>query len=331
MDAKSAISYIARAEARDFAPRRPSEARDIEIPYFDVTRLATAKYSVTPHGHIGHDNENRAEFVGDFLSRALAGISTSVDASGLYPCELHDSYSYLSRDSSAMREKYRGSLNFSKNMSHNHVVLMPDLYQMSGYGGLLDKRDQIPFTEKSPRVLFAGTTTGDKDPLKNARIQACLWACDHQDVPLDFYITNIAQMTAGDIQAAYPAGDHRLQRIFRPHISTENHWKYRYIMNVQGNTCCWSRVPMVLASKSLMLNLRHADGAWYYPLLHHGRDFYDIERLEDLPNAIEFLNNNPALSQHIVANANQFVQNFLGRPHALFYMTRLIEAMAENK
>lgn len=327
MDEKLLIEYIASAEARNFYPRNEAPK---SVPFFQVKKSIGSKYAVTPGGHIGHDNEDRAGFVASFIERALADIDQKTDASGYYPFELHDSYSYLAPDSKEMRDKYRGSLTFSKDMSHKHVILMPDLYQMNGYSRLLEARDKTPFKNKSDRILFAGTTTGDRDPTKNSRIKTCLWSIDSIEKNKDFYITNIAQMSSKDIQNAYP-GDARLEKIFRNPVPLQDHWKYKYVLNVEGNTCCWSRVPMIMASKSLMINLAHRDGTWYYPLMHHGRDFYQINDIEELDKAVSFFKANPTWCEHVVSNANQFVESFLGQPQALYYTTKLLENMAQNK
>lgn len=331
MNDKEVIEYLASAEARCHAPKRRSESSSIAIPFFDIAKISGANYSVTPFGHKGHDNEDRAGFVGSFLQSALAGTDPGIDASGLYPFELHDSCSYLAPDSKEMREKYRGSLNFSKNTNHDHAVLVPDMYQMNGYSDLLRVRDKTPFRSKVNRVLFAGTTTGDKDPTKNARIQTCLWSTTSKiRDSLDLYITNVAQMSVSDIHGAYP-GDSRLQRIFKQPIPLQDHWKYKYVLNIEGNTCCWSRVPMIMASKSLMINLAHKDRSWYYPLMHHGRDFYNIDGVDELESALQFCKNNEAWCEHVISNANQFVESFLGRSQAIYYTTKLFEKMAANK
>ncbi|PNH00826.1 hypothetical protein TSOC_013328 [Tetrabaena socialis] len=316
------IQYLAQAEAKHFAPLRGDVKTD--IPRMVVEKVGST-YSVEMRGHQGHDNEGRAPFVCSFVNRTLEYIDPCLDASGVYPIELHDSYSYLPSSDS---QNYRGALTFSKPMGHGHTILLPDPYQMAGYGGLLGAVDPIPFENKEDIVLFAGTTTGDRSPLHNERVKACLWAMDKRP-RYQFYITNIAQMTLEDMVNAI-AQPH-LSSILHAPISHEDHFRCKYIFNVKGNTCCWSRVPMILNSNSLMLNLRHPDGTWYYPLLQENHHFISVPTIESLPSVVNHCSTNPLLCKHVTSNANQFVKNFCGQVHASYYAKCLFEAMARNK
>ena len=329
MDAKAVIEYVAQAEAKAHSPRRASEADAIAgVPYMEVVKGAASRYTVEMHGHKGHDNESRAPFMASvFRDHVLPGLDKDVDASGLYPMELHDSYSYLDVDGPEMRKKYRGALTFSKDMSHRHAVLMPDLYQLCGYSGLLDVKDTLDFASKKDAVLFAGTTTGSKNPLHNARILACRWAAARRPF-YDFYITNVAQMTVDDIIRAYPTD---ADKIFHAPVSHQDHFQYKYVFNVQGNTCCWSRVPMIMHSQSLMINLEHPDGTWYYPLMRSGAEFVNVGSMDALPAAVAHCANNPAWCRELVKNANRFVADYCGQAQALHYLRSLVTCMAANK
>ena len=322
------IQYLAQAEAKHFAPLRTDVImEDIEIPRLSILKSSCGTYSVEMQGHQGHDNEGRAPLVCSFMrSSVLANVDPTIDASGVYPLELHDSYSYLAADSPEHRAKYKGALSFSKNMAHGHTIAFPDPYQITGYGGMLGVHDTLEFEKKRDIVLFAGTTTGSRDPLKNARINACRWAINRRP-EYQFYITNVAQMTVDDVRSSVPECD----AIFHQPISHDDHFQCKYIFNIQGNTCCWSRVPMIMNSRSLMLNLRHADGAWYYPLMHDGQHFVNVANLDALPSTVQYCASNPAWCKHIVANANQFVKNYCGQVHAAYYAKCLIETMALNK
>lgn len=327
MNNVDAIEYLARAEARRFAPRRLDDPAPA-VPHMVVAKSPVGSgftYSVEMRGHFGHDNEGRAPLICAFMRTAvLANIAPGVNASGVYPIELHDSYSYLP---DSAHDKYAGCLTFSKDMAHRHTVLFPDPYQIGGYGGMLSVADPLPFEAKQDVALFAGTTTGARDPLANERIAACRWSLRHRPA-CQFYITNVAQMTVQDIQRALPPDE--LAGITHPPVSHQDHFRCKYVVNIRGNTCCWSRVPMVLNSNSLMLNLRHADGTWYYPLLHDREHFLGVPNLDALPDALQYCAANPAWCKHVVANGQAFVRSYCSPTHAALYARALIEAMAGN-
>lgn len=322
------IEYLARAEAKQFAPLRSREDSPEGIPYLVIEKSSTSsKYDVHFEGHIGHDNEGRAPYVSDFLkTMVLNNVCPDIDVSGIYPMELHDSYAYLDRPN----EMYRGALTFSKDMGHRHVIAFPDPYQMGNYGGILSTSfaDSLPFEKKQDTLLFAGTTTGSRDPAKNQRIQACLWALNRRP-RFEFYVTQVAQMSLQDMAACMPRAS--LEGILHRPISPVDHFKMKYILNIAGNTCCWSRVPMVMASNSLLVNLHHMDGTWYYPLLQDRTHMVTANGLSDLPNTLAFCEGNPAFCKHVIENAKEFVKRYCGRVHAAHYARCLFETMAENK
>jgi hypothetical protein len=316
------IQYLAHAEAKTFAPLRLDS--EFSIPWMHVTKNQAGSYVVEMRGHVGHDNSGRAPLICEFMQKfVLPQVSREVDARGAYPIELHDSYTYLE---SRGNSDYKGALTFSKDMSHRHTVLFPDPYQLTSYSGLLDMTDTLEFEKKEDIVLFAGTTTGNKIPLENERVRACLWALDKRP-NYQFFITNIAQMTPEALVRQVPS----CNSFLRHHIPPGDHMKCKYIFNIQGNTCCWSRLPMVMNSKSLLLNLKHRDGTWYYPILQENREFINVPEIESLPSIVNFVSSNPKLCMQITQNANEFVKNYLQFMHATYYAKCLIEAMAYNK
>ena len=63
---------------------------------------------------------------------------------------------------------------------NTHVPLLPDYYFMNNW----DMRynfinDTEPWKDKYSKIIFVGSTTGNSDPHKNERIQACLWSLEH--------------------------------------------------------------------------------------------------------------------------------------------------------
>lgn len=332
MNNLDAIQYLAHAEARNFAPWRLDGDDGImtAVPRLVVTKdEGGGGYRVAMQGHQGHDNEGRAPLICEFVrASVLANLDPAINAAGVYPIELHDSYTYLATDSAAHRARYRGCLTFSKDLSHRHTVLFPDPYQIGGYGGMLGVKDERPFAQKASSVLFAGTTTGARSPKDNERIRACVWALNHRP-RYEFYITHIAQMAHEDIRR--DLGADVLRAIVRPHVSQEEHHRHKYVLNIRGNTCCWSRVPMILNSNSLLLNLRHGDGTWYYPMLQAGTHFVPVPSLNSLPDVVQQCDSNPAWCEHITQNAREFVRQFCSPTHAAYYAKCLFEAMALNK
>jgi hypothetical protein len=337
------IQYAAKAEARGFRSMRIDDGDDPEssinqsiaggrVPVLRIQRRAsTAAYEVTGENHAGHDNEPRMDFIAAFLKeRVLPYVDPHIDVSGRYPIELHDSYSYLSN-----ADEYRNCLTFSRRRGDaGRVTLIPNPFQMSNFGGAFDSAsDRVPWDQKLDCVYFAGSTTGARDPLRNARVRTCLYALDHlAQAKANLRITSVVQMSDDAFRDAVP----RWREIVAPPAPIADNYKYRYLLNVPGNTCAWSRLPMALASKGLVMSLgmhhdedsRTADVEWYYPFLLESVHYLPCT-LETLAAKHEFGAANSQLTQYMIANANRFHEAFLGSHQAALYLRTLLEEIAQ--
>ncbi len=329
MDATDAISYLAEAEGAKVHPVREEEAQErlagndmmAHVPYIKIVREADGRLRASGHAHLGHDNESRMPFLLDWLhARVLPWVDPEVDVTGCYRIELHDSYSYL-----PTRGVYDNVLTFARPMgARERVGLVPDPYQVQGYGGAASVLDAVPWAQKQPTLFFAGTTTGDRDPARNARIRACVWALDQPRDVARFTITSVAQMHPQAVLAAVP----RFREVIGPYVPLHEHHRYRYQVNLAGNTACWSRVPMVLASGSVLVHVRHPDALWYYPLLRDGEHYVGVDGLGDLLRVRTACEADPARCQRIVQAGNAFVSAHLQPRHADAYMAQFLEAAA---
>lgn len=325
MDPFDTVSYLARQEGSRYTfASSLDELVNPRLPYIHVKRdpIQPNRYSVQGFNYQGHDNAPRMTFVERYLtSEVFPHVNTRHNLTGYYSLELHDTYTYLDTDTAT----HKNCLTFSKHQDHTHVILMPDIFHMSKYGGILDLEDQIPWEKKSDKVAFFGTTTGDRDPLKNQRIQTCLWGADHRDVT-DFYITHVAQIPVSVIREKVP----NFMNICHQRVPEQHHYNYKYLLNIPGNTCCWNRLPMILNSKSLCFNAPCRDMCFYYPLLHDGTHLVKCKTY-DLLQKRTYYQNNPREAQWITQNANAFVQQFLRPNTQIMYMVSLFETMAQQK
>jgi hypothetical protein len=318
MDNFEAIEYLAGAQGAHLVPRRHDELA-AGLPYLHVRRV-DHKWHVDGHDHVGHDNESRMLPLCWYLNtHVLPRLSHGVDVSGYYHIELHDSYTYLDRPA----ETYDNVLVFSKDKHHHDAVVIPDMYQIVGYGGSMTQ-DALQWHEKRDSVVGAFTTTGHRDPAKNERIACCLWSRQHRPF-CNLYITKIAQMPANDVLSLPGA-----REIVAPFIPREEQLRHKCILSIKGNTECWDNAWM-LASNSLLLKKRHDDMCWYTPLLHDGVHFASCASEQDILDRAQYYISNPTEATWMTKNANRFVSNYLSVSHTVLYWVRLLEAAAGNR
>lgn len=312
------IQYLAGVNAKSLIPKREEDINS-NIPYFTIKKNDIGRYEVTGHGHQGHDNEPRMPYWTHYLNAAvLPLVDRSVDVSGSYNIELHDSYTYLNNG-----KDYKGVMTFAKFKADVSPVLVPDPYMIGNYGNALQFEDTIPFEAKTSKICFFGTTTGNRNPRLNERIQTCLWALDKRNV-CDFYITKVAQMSLQEVLTAVP----NFNSITAKPVSLQDQLRYRYHAILDGNTCrydIWS-----LKSNSLNLKFHSKEMLWYYPLLQHNTHYVGVSK-DDVIDTMTYYNSNPHEAQRIVKNAQQFVSTYIKSINHQMYTKCLLENAAYNK
>lgn len=320
-----AITTLAQLNARHFHPLPNADAIPTGIPYFQILPDTTTRRLTTrAYAYEHHDNAPRMQLWQDYLTQAILP-NLSSDAArhvcGFYPIELHDAYTYL-EDRPA--NHYKGVLTWAKFKHDTGPILLPDPYMISNWGGQV-VQDTTPFLQKQDRVTFYGTTTGNRDPVKNHRIQWCLWAAPRAPI-YDFKLTHVAQMTLPQIVQAY--GQAATNAIFLPHrVTQQEQLANRYHMVLDGNTCrfdIWNYHTHCLSFKQ-----ESKEMLWYYPLLRNKEHFVEVNQAT-IDTHRQYYNANPQEAVRITQNA-QALSKELFRPVAhMLYTTTLFETMAAN-
>lgn len=288
-----------------------------EVPTLHIARTSrSGKWSVSSSGETGHPNEVRMPFVRDWLEREVLSEAAGVqDCTGTYRMQLHDSCSYLPRAS-----EFRDTLSFGRcEGSGQSIARFPDPYQASGLMGVMD---DVPWERKRPTVVFAGSTTGDVDPTRNARVRACLWARDHPD-ETDFRISSVVQMRPYDVCTRVPG----MTDIIAPHLAPQGQFRHRFIANIVGNTACWSRVPMVMGSGSVMFHIPHDDTSWYYPAMRPGVHYVECETHEAILRCRLSCMADAEGCHRMVADAGAFSSEYLSPAAAAQYTRALLSGV----
>ena len=199
-----------------------------------------------------------------------------------------------------------GVLCFSRR--HNQSCpLMPDLYQMMGYGSLVRTiHDQLTFDAKASKVCFHGATTGDTNPTNNDRVKACLWSLSNRDIS-NYHITNIVQMSQSALENH--VGGNTFQAIHRPFKGIPEsvifQLNYKYLASIDGNTAAWDRPVWIMRTNSLMFRYPSKYDLWYSELAKDGVHHVDVDE-HSIRNKVEFFNNNPREAHIILGHAKQF-------------------------
>lgn len=127
----------------------------------------------------------------------------------------------------------------------------------------------IPFDQKINKISFFGSDTGKR--YENGmcqRTNLCKIYKNHEDVIAK--ITNFVDNETNE-------------SIAHPYISIEDQLKYKYILNVNGNTTSWERLIWALCSNSICVFLKppsqQDEISWYYHIFDIFRPFIYLDEL----------------------------------------------------
>lgn len=330
MNHTEAIVCLGQLHARRGRPKRREEVNP-RIPFFEIRKNAVSGgYEVEGFAYERHPNAERMAVWLSYLTRGvLPHVRSETNVCGFYNIELHDSYTYLldGRHERRRDTDYRDVLCWTKFKDDAGPIVVPDPYMICNWWGQLGGiQDKCGWDQKNNDVLFYGTTTGAYDPATNERLRVCEWALDKEWARC--HITQVAQMTVGDIVRAY--GQDKWGRMYQTaRVTPQQQMASKFQLMVPGNTCRFDVWPF--KTNSLVLKMAERDMLWYHPLMKNGREFVEVG-LDNIEKTRGFMVANPNEAKRIVTNARVLAHDLFETPkwHQLYTAT-LFETMGDYR
>lgn len=166
-------------------------------------------------------------------------------------------------------------LTFAKHANNTHAICMPDFEALQGYAKLRAKIlggiQNNPWNQKKELAFWRGTSTGYiqeesrrifrldmSNCLDFPRQKLVMMSIDYPnfiDARMTCYVDYQGQEVLKKLQAYCPSS---------PRVLPEDHLAYKYLVDVDGHTCSYSRMFWILASNSLLFKQMTDDIQWYY-------------------------------------------------------------------
>ncbi len=320
MNSQENIIYLAQQNAKNIKPKT-LETINQSLPYFKLFMNDDNKLDIKGYNYSFHDNAPRMSLWEMYMKQLIIpNLNNNKNLCGYYNIELHDSYTYLKND-----KNYTDVFTFSKFKNDSKPVLIPDPYMICNWNNQLDYiKDNISFEDKYNILYFYGTTTGNRNPELNERINMCLWSLNKSNY--DFKITKVAQMNTNDIIKYTGIQNwnkiHTLNR-----ISIDEQLKYKYHLILDGNTCrfdIWN-----FKTNSLSFKYKSNEMLWYYPFLQDREHFIEVDK-NNMDKYINYYNNNPKEANRIIQNANDLANTYFNNETHILYTKTLFEEISQN-
>lgn len=272
------------------------------LPYFELRKTCIDSWN---YKH--HSAAIRMKVVGSYLTQIVLPLVKHLPTMFIN-IELYDIHSHPNNTSSNEID-YNNVFCFAKHKEdsiNQHIPLLPDYFFMQNWGERYKYiKDTKSWDDKLKNgIIFVGSTTGNVDPYKNERIQACKWSVEHghRDT-CHFYISEFVRMDQRKVITEIPAIK---QCILSRFLSPKQQMEYKYILNIDGETCRWN--PDAYFMNTLNFQTHSKDMVWYTPILKDKEHYVEVSFEEHAPNHIlkmwNYYENNPHEAQRIIQNAN---------------------------
>lgn len=214
-----------------------------------------------------------------------------------YPMELRGTFILWMEDGmwawSENHSRKAPTLAFGRQSNDHYTMLVPDPAFLESDGYLKDIEDidaaekDLPWHKKKPIAFWRGATSGlgleGPDWKRSPRIALAVFAKEYGDPRrLDACISKV-------IEFHHPT---RAREIIDLGITANycpfsEFLKYRYLIDVEGNSCAWKSLFLKLASRSLTMKVESHQLEWYYDRLKPWKNIVPVK--EDYSNLSEIL------------------------------------------
>lgn len=288
-------------------------------PYFQIFKSDSNRWDCTAFNYKNHDNADRMDlYMNYFKNEIFPNILLDTEISGYYQFELHDGYNYLENN-----KNYDNTFVFSKNKFMDwKPCLMVDPYFVQNWGNMhTDIDDNKNWNDKINNIIFRGTTTGNKNPKKNQRLDICLWSLKNP-ILFDFKISKIAQIDKQTILDEIP----NFNEIWSDPVPISEQINHKYILNLDGNVSKWN----IETYNCNVINLKWIshEELFYYPLINDGF-IHKIVDKNNIENMFHYHNNNPDESLEMIKRSKQFSKDYFRPFTHIYYTTCLFEEICK--
>lgn len=221
---------------------------------------------------------------------------------------------------------------FAKKKHAIAQALIPDFEAFFGYVSDPDQffkksENKFPWETKEDKGFWRGSTTGGDFSSSN-------WKNLPRSQLVLLSIANPRYLNARFTQLCQGA-QHNHEMLGMANLvggtaSPLDSLKYKYQIDVDGNTCGYSRCYWILLSNSVSLKQVSDNIQWYYgalvPYVHYIPVANDMS---NVINKIQWAQKHDEKAQKIAKNATEFVLNNLREEHIYLYMYLLLTKYAE--
>ncbi len=206
------------------------------------------------------------------------------------------------------------------------LILIPDWSALAGFEGtreqMLQSNRKYPWGKKIEKMFWRGSSTGIpvsgfQNWLDFPRSKLAFLSTQYPNY-LDAKITGVHQKELAD--------SFKQMGLIGNWVSLGAHGYYKYLIDIDGNSCTWPRCYCLLLSNSVMFKQVTNDIQWFYRCLRPYENFIPIkEDLSDLFEEFAWAKEHDEQCRTIANTSTQFAEEMLTQEAVYLYTYRLLE------
>lgn len=216
---------------------------------------------------------------------------------------------------------------FAKDSKVKNVILIPDPDALLGMNNFYTKirKAEVPYKLKKNKAFWRGATTGGSFSVSNwtnfPRSQAVNFSRIHPNI-LDAKFTVVAtnqnkEELTNVLQQSYALA---------PYAKIEDHLAFKFLPDIDGNSCTYSRLHWILYSDSLCLKQTSNFEQWYYTGIKAHKHFIPFKAdMSDFYQIIQWAKRNDPICEKIATEATKFVKHNLSYLPTLSYFYQVLK------
>ncbi|MBN2478797.1 MAG: hypothetical protein JXA94_01070 [Parachlamydiales bacterium] len=219
---------------------------------------------------------------------------------------------------------------FAKSKDSSGYILFPD------FEILHNQKEQIkdwekwakknPWKNKKEIVFFRGGATGGFFSKHNhftyPRSKIVKISMENPDLVDAAFFNKFFQTDCKDL----------LEKIYRTSgfVKEKDHLKYKYLIDIDGNSCTYSRCRWILGSNSVLLKHDSDNIQWYYSLLKPYENYVPItSNFENFKDQITWLRKNDKKAKKIAENGSKLAKKIFSAKDIEKYVLKLLSKYSE--
>jgi hypothetical protein len=178
---------------------------------------------------------------------------------------------------------------------------------------------------KKTKAFFRGVSTGsfnpDEEDFGNDRMRVVLFSYQYPEL-LDATFNKVFQQPIKHLMGFM---NKKIEG-----ASIEGHFPYKYLLDVDGNSCTYSRCRWIILSNSVLVKVMSSHVQWYYKAMVPWEHYVPVKQdLSDLLPTLDYLRNNDEKARQIANSGTELGKKIFSKDVVDLYVLTLLKKYAK--